>query len=180
MYNAIDHARPPLDLHAFLTSRYANRLDRGERDVARSLAREAVDFLEEVVPLVAPAVGMVVLKTLIDAWTTSNNFGQEYRDCSFCGAVDGDNCIHFAVCPGLLAAYVDCPRLQSLPELHWLFLPPRCDIDVKLRVVGYMVAAFNSFNHCKNGIGFNSRIFRSYVDKAMRDCRAVRSALIAV
>ena len=178
LYTVLDKACPPFSLFELLSKRYKSWLEREDQPVAPALAKEAVDFFEDVVRQVPPAMRMILLKTLLDGWTTSNNFGLGYKDCSFCKAACEDNCLHFAVCPELRSAYQDFTALQPLPSLHWLFLPPIGDESAKLRVVAHIVATYHCFNICKNGTGFNRRMYRSFIDKAMRDSRIIRQSLI--
>jgi hypothetical protein len=169
---------PPSSLQRLLFDRCARGLDREDRNIALSLSSEVEEFFKATVRRVPPAFGVTLLCTLLDGWTTSNSFGLGYRPCTFCGFAESDNCIHFATCRAFTDAHRSFSTVLGIPELHWLFLLPRGDDAMMLRVVGHVVAVHNYFNSCRTSSRFSQHLYRSFLDKALRDCGTIRHAYV--
>jgi len=180
LYAALERNRPQFSLCKLLTTRHSSWLQSGEREAAAKFAREGVEFLAACAGKAPPSLLMTLLRTLLDAWTTANNFGHGLRACTFCGHDSGDNCFHFSDCCELRGAYDDVPGIAPLVSFHWCFIPDVCDHDSLLRALVHIHCVYSCFNHCKHGIPFNRRMYWSFIDKAMRDSNTMRSAMMNV
>ena len=180
IYKSLFVALPPFSLQDLLISRYCSWVDADSHGAVRALAKDAVDLFQGAVTCIPPAFSVVILKTILDAWPTSNNFGQSMMDCPFCHMKNGENCFHFCVCTSLLDAYDAVPGVRPLPEMCWPFIPKACSREAKRSVIAHMVACFHCFNWCRGGREFNSNVYRSFMFKIMRESSSTRVDLMHV
>ena len=140
------------------------------------LALEACEFLALAAGSVYSAGTAVLLKTLLNGWCTSRNFGEALLPCFFCGLVDGDVGLHYAHCSAFLGVAAEL-CVGAIPRWHWYWLPPAgASTTEALQCAGLAVVAYHCFNHCRNGAQFSFCMANSFFKKMLLECKTLRCA----
>lgn len=169
----------PFSFKSLLEKRYLSWVGQQHFAAARAKAAQAAEFFERVKPQLKPAHLAIIVKTRLDAWCVSSNFGQPVGSCFFCGQHGDESLHHFATCPALIDAWRRSMNSVDSPRLSWLFIPsPIPGVDSCVVVALHVVVVYNLFNYIRtSGRRYNFNMYLSFFRAAVADSVSIRRAL---
>ena len=123
---------------------------------------------------------MIILKTILDGWNLSKNFGGPIGKCPFCDSDAGEHLAHFMNCTVASVAFNQVVYSRLLPRHNFLFIPfGVVEVDEVARLAAHTAALYHSFSYSKHS-RFTLHVYSGYLFKLCRDSKTIQEACHAI